>query len=119
MGTWERADTMRHVLDTMRTLSMRLLGQARFGANASDVLLLCAVAVGHLEAKPMGAMKVAAYCGIPRPTCMRRLGVLQRAGLVERDRHKRYTLTVKALRRLEAWQDGRVGRLVGVGRVRA
>jgi predicted transcriptional regulator len=96
------ANELRGLLNAMRGLSIGLLGQRRFGTHAPDVLLLVGVAIGHLEAKPMGASKLAAYCGIPRPTVIRKLRAMVRAELVERDGRGRYELTTKAQKRLEA-----------------
>ncbi|EHP42310.1 hypothetical protein OR16_15314 [Cupriavidus basilensis OR16] len=78
---------------------MALLGQHRFASHAGDVLLVCAVAVGDLEGKPMTAWKLAAYVGMPRPTIVRRLARMARAGLVARDGRGRYSLTTEGRRR--------------------
>lgn len=96
------ADTLRTVLDVMRSLSKAILRQQRFGSHAGDLLLMCAVAIGHLEAKPMGASQLSRYVGMARPTVIRRLRAMERAGLVVRDGYARYSLTPKALRRIEA-----------------
>ncbi|KVR94057.1 hypothetical protein WK28_14340 [Burkholderia vietnamiensis] len=66
-----------------------LLRERRFASNAPDVLLICAVAIGDLEARPMTAFKLAQYIGMLRPTVIRRLASMVRAGLVVRDRRGR------------------------------
>lgn len=68
----------------MRALSWMLLRERRFTSNAADVLLICAVAIGDLEARPMTAFKLAR---------------MAHAGLVVRDGRGRYELTDKARRR--------------------
>lgn len=83
----------------MRALSWMLLRERRFTSNAADVLLICAVAIGDLEARPMTAFKLAQYIGMPRPTVVRKLARMARAGLVVRDGRGRYELTDKARRR--------------------
>ncbi len=62
-----------------------LHGMRRFASHVDDVLLLVGVAIGDLEAKPMTALKLAAYVGMPRGTVIRRLARMARAGLVARD----------------------------------
>ncbi|NVH69332.1 helix-turn-helix transcriptional regulator [Burkholderia pseudomallei] len=83
----------------MRQLSIALLRERRFASRAGDVLLLVGVAIGDLEARPMTAFKLAQYIGMPRPTVIRRLARMARAGLVVRDGRGRYELTDKARRR--------------------
>ncbi|MHA6928273.1 hypothetical protein [Ralstonia pseudosolanacearum] len=70
---------LHRVLEDMRALSWMLLRQKRFASNAPDVLLLCGVAIGDLEARPMTAYKLADYVGMPRGTVLRRLAMLRRA----------------------------------------
>ncbi|MHA6859537.1 helix-turn-helix domain-containing protein [Ralstonia pseudosolanacearum] len=89
---------LHRVLEDMRALSMVLLRERRFASNAGDVLLLVGVAIGDLEAKPMTAYKLADYVGMPRGTVLRRLAMLRRAGLVDKD-GRRYTLTAEGRRR--------------------
>lgn len=84
----------------MRALSLALLKERRFASNAADVLLLCAVAIGDLEARPMTAYKLADYIGMPRPTVIRKLASLARAGLVRRDGMRRYSLTDEGRKRV-------------------
>lgn len=86
-------------IDTMRKLSLVLLRERRFASNAGDTLLMCAVAIGELEAKPMTAFKLAQFIGMPRPTVIRRLARMTRSGLVVRDRRGRYGLTDEGRRR--------------------
>ncbi|WP_210772682.1 helix-turn-helix domain-containing protein [Ralstonia pseudosolanacearum] len=89
---------LHHAIDTMRALSLALLRERRFASRAGDVLLLVGVAIGDLEAKPMTAYKLADYVGMPRGTVLRRLAMLRRAGLVDKD-GRRYTLTDEGRRR--------------------
>ncbi|WP_247394043.1 helix-turn-helix domain-containing protein [Ralstonia pseudosolanacearum] len=89
---------LHRVLEDMRALSMVLLRERRFASHAGDVLLLIGVAIGDLEAKPMTAYKLADYVGMPRGTVLRRLAMLRRAGLVDKDGRK-YTLTREGRRR--------------------
>lgn len=89
---------LHRVLEDMRALSMALLRERRFASHAGDVLLLIGVAIGDLEAKPMTAYKLADYVGMPRGTVLRRLAMLRRAGLVDKD-GRRYTLTGEGRRR--------------------
>ncbi|MDK3021720.1 helix-turn-helix domain-containing protein [Cupriavidus taiwanensis] len=86
----------------MRAISIALLGQHRFASHAGDVLLLCAVAVGHGEGKPMTAHKLAGYVGMPRPTAVRRLRHLEAMRLVQRGDGGRYQLTDEGMRRVVA-----------------
>ncbi|MCQ8223567.1 helix-turn-helix domain-containing protein [Burkholderia pseudomallei] len=83
----------------MRQLSIALLRERRFASRAGDVLLLVGVAIGDLEARPMTAFKLAQYIGMPRPTVVRKLARMARAGLVVRDRRGRYGLTHEGRRR--------------------
>lgn len=96
------ANELRALLNTMRSLSMRFLVQRRFGTHAADVLLLGAVYIGQVEGKPMTAHKLAQYAGMPRGTAVRRLQRLEAMGLVRREDGGGWTLTAKALRRIEA-----------------
>lgn len=89
---------LRRVLGDMRELSFALLRERRFASHAGDVLLLIGVAIGDLEAKPLTAYKLADYVGMPRGTVLRRLAMLRRAGLVDKD-GRRYTLTREGRRR--------------------
>lgn len=82
------AALMALLLDLTHTLSVGVLGRERFGANADDLLLLCAVGAG----RPSSAHKLADQAGIPRPTVVRKLGELEAAGLVQRLDGGRYML---------------------------
>ncbi|MGC5883602.1 hypothetical protein [Ralstonia pseudosolanacearum] len=84
----------------MRTLSLMLLKEARFGTHAGDTLILVAVAIGDLERKSMTANKLSMFVGLARPTAIRRLRRLQADGLVLRGEDGRYSLTPRALRRV-------------------
>ncbi|WP_223855288.1 helix-turn-helix domain-containing protein [Ralstonia solanacearum] len=69
----------------MRSLSLVLLKERRFGARAADLLILIGVMIGEAEGRPLGAFKLAELVGVPRPTVIRRLARMARAGLVQRD----------------------------------
>lgn len=92
---------LQRVLDDTRELSFALLRERRFASHAGDVLLLCAVAVGHGEGKPMTAHKLAGYVGMPRPTAVRRLQHLCALGLVQRGDGGRFRLTDEGMRRVK------------------
>ncbi|KWH53854.1 helix-turn-helix domain-containing protein [Burkholderia anthina] len=91
---------LHRILDDMRQLSIALLRERRFASRAGDVLLLVGVAIGDLEARPMTAYKLASYVGMARPTVIRRLARMARAGLVRRDGRGRYGLTDEGRRRV-------------------
>ncbi|MFV8582129.1 MarR family transcriptional regulator [Ralstonia pseudosolanacearum] len=93
---------LHRVLDDMRGLAWALLKERRFTSRASDVFLLVAVAIGHLEARPLTPHKLAMFIGIPRATAARRLQRLEAAGLVQRGERGRYLLTQKAMRRVDS-----------------
>ncbi|MDN7805419.1 helix-turn-helix domain-containing protein [Burkholderia gladioli] len=76
-------------IETMRAMSWALFRERRFGARASDVLILMGVMIGEAEGKPLSAFKLAELVGVPRPTVMRRLEKLARDGLLMRDRRKK------------------------------
>ncbi|OKO67652.1 hypothetical protein AC629_42605 [Bradyrhizobium sp. NAS80.1] len=58
-----------------------------------------AVYLGTVEDRPMTAMKIAAFVGMPHPTVIRRLRVLCRLGTIERV-GKTYRTTAKQLDRI-------------------
>lgn len=93
---------LHQAIETMRDLSWGLLHEKRFASNAADTLLIAAVAVGHLEARPLTPHKLAMFIGIPRATAARRLQRLEAAGLVQRGERGRYVLTQKAMRRVDS-----------------
>jgi DNA-binding transcriptional ArsR family regulator len=74
--------------------------EERFGSGASDTLLCTAVYLGMTEDREMSAGKLADFVGLPRPTVLRRLDALERAGLVER-RGMTWRTPLKALARAE------------------
>ncbi|KWC93532.1 hypothetical protein WL57_05335 [Burkholderia cepacia] len=90
---------LHRILDDMRQLTIALLRERRFASSAGDALLLVGVAIGDLEAKPMTAFKLAQYIGMPRPTVVRKLARMARAGLVRRDGRGGYGLTDEWRRR--------------------
>lgn len=79
-----RAIVCRLALDLIRVGARTLFGNVPAAPRALDVLLLCAVTVGVVEARPMNAGKLSHFGGIPRPTAARRLAALQSTGVVSR-----------------------------------
>jgi hypothetical protein len=61
-------------------------------ASCADVVLLCAVMIGHAEGRPMTAAKIGAYVGIPRPTAIRRLQEMMDSGIIHHDARKRWKM---------------------------
>lgn len=87
-----RVVTSRLFLDLIRIGVRPLFGNVPAAPRALDVLLLCAVAVGAVEGRPMNAGKLAHFGDVPRPTAVRRLAAMQRGGIVSRLRCGAYTL---------------------------
>jgi DNA-binding IclR family transcriptional regulator len=68
--------------------------------SCADIILFCAVLIGHAEGRPMTAGKIAAYVGMPRPTAVRRLQEMMGKGIIRHDARKRWTmLTTQSARR--------------------
>lgn len=93
----QRLIIARAVMDILRIISSRYLGRERFGAHADEAVLCVAVYVGQAEARPMSAAKLAEFCGIPRPTAIRKLQQLADVGMVERLADGAYILPLGAL----------------------
>lgn len=108
VGTWERAGTIRKTLDSLRGLSIALLGHERFGQHARDLVLLAALAGG-----PLTSHKASDVCGLPRGTVARRLARLEGMGLVQRRAGGAYTLSREAMSRLGRAHGRRVERPSG------
>jgi hypothetical protein len=70
--------------DTMIKLT-RLFNKAVFqgiGSQSEAVHVLQAVFFGHLSGHPMTAHKISLFIAVPRPTVLRKLGLLARLGFV-------------------------------------
>jgi DNA-binding transcriptional ArsR family regulator len=71
----------RLAIDFVRVVSEVLLRDPRITSAAGDTVLCGALFIGQVEKKPMTATKLAEYIGLPRPTVVRRLGVLKAHGI--------------------------------------
>src|SRR5262249_23623069 len=70
-----------------------------FGGRLETFFIGICVALGEIEGRPFSITKIATYMRVPRTTVMRRLGRLQRRGLIYRQgRH--YYVHDKALNSL-------------------
>ncbi|MCK1741372.1 hypothetical protein IVA80_10970 [Bradyrhizobium sp. 139] len=85
--------------------------------DITTVVVACAVGVGHIEGKPMGATKIGHYTDIPRTTVMRKLKRLTEIGTIAEvpghGRDRPYKLA------LMKWQDAKPERINGYRRVLA
>lgn len=79
-----RIVVMKMVMEVMRCFTAAYLGETRFGASCSDLLLCSAIVIGQSEGRPMNASKLAEFAGIPRSSVIRRLAELEKAGLLEK-----------------------------------
>ena len=59
----------------------------RNGETLTTLLVFGAVAIGHVEGRPMSASKLAGYLSIPRTTILRNLRALMRRSLVHKLGH--------------------------------
>jgi predicted transcriptional regulator len=82
----------RLLLDLFQTTARGMLLAGAADASCADVILLCAVHIGHADGRPMTAGKVAEYVGMARPTAVRRLQEMMDRGIVRHDARKRWTL---------------------------
>jgi hypothetical protein len=82
----------RLLLDIFQTImgGMELAGAP--DPSCTDIILLCAVMIGHAEGRPMTAAKLAEYVGIARPTAIRHLQELMANGVINQDAGKRWKL---------------------------
>lgn len=74
--------------------------QPRFGAHLGDRLITAAIYLGTVEGEPMTASMIARAAGLPRPTVLRRLALLEASGAVER-RGLTWRTPLRALLRME------------------
>lgn len=82
----------RLLLDLLHSTASGLLLAGAADVSCADVILVCAVFIGHTDGRPMTAGKLAAYVGMPRPTAVRRLQELMTRGIVRQDASKRWRL---------------------------
>lgn len=79
----QRTELTRLVVWLVRYVCIQYMGDDKFGASSGDVVLCCAIFTGQAEGRPMTPGKLAEYIGMPRPTVIRRIKVLEKRGLVE------------------------------------
>lgn len=72
----------RLVIALISKICRDLFNDDKFGTRAGDAVLCCAIFIGLGEGKPMTASKLSEYAGMPRATVIRKLGELERVGLV-------------------------------------
>lgn len=82
----------RLLLDLLQTTTSGLLETGVGDVSCVDVILLCAVHIGHSDGRPMTAGKLADYVGMPRATAVRRLQEMMRKGILRHDSRKRWAL---------------------------
>ena len=80
----QRAVLLKMLLEIFRAYCAAYFKGDHFGSRARDLMLCASVLIGQVEGRPMNASKLADFAGLPRPTTIRRLAMLQRLGLVER-----------------------------------
>lgn len=102
-----RVPIAKMVLYMMRIASEHYMKTSRFGAEADDLLLGCAVFVGQAERRPMSASKLAEYAGIPRPTAIRKLAQMHDMGILERTESGHYLIPLKLINSAEAMAASR------------
>lgn len=87
----------RLTISLVRSIALEILDSRRFGTNADDVILCCAIFIGQAERKPMTAAKLAQYAGMPRPTVVRKLRQFARGGIVSMSEGGQVSLTADIL----------------------
>ena len=78
-----RAIAARTILAMLRRTAHVYLETTEIGTNAPELVLCLAIFIGQAEGKPMTSTKLATYIGMPRPTVIRKLRTLAKAGLIE------------------------------------
>lgn len=73
----------RFMIDYARVLLRAMAPTRRNAEGLADAVLIAAVYVGQMEGRPMTAYKLAQFCGITRPTVVRKIRELVAAGLLE------------------------------------
>lgn len=74
----ERLPAYRLLVKIMQLTRGEILG------SVDDVMIAACVGLGHAEARPMNATKIAHYLDMPRSTVVRRLDVLVENGFIVR-----------------------------------
>lgn len=75
--------TARLVLDIMRCVSVVFLSEDSASLSHDFAMIAVGLFIGQAEGKPMTATKLASYIGMARPTLIRKLNELQRAGVAK------------------------------------
>lgn len=88
----------KRVLRWRLLLDMQRLSVKRHGINPISASIFGAVIIGDAERRPMTAVKIAAYTGLPRTTVLRRLEELRRRGLVRVHHHRTYCVIESKLK---------------------
>jgi DNA-binding IclR family transcriptional regulator len=88
------------MIDIMRTVHGAYAPVTEsFGTRLETFFIGLCVAVGDMEGKPFSVAKIASYMRVPRTTVIRRLDLLQRWGLIDRQ-GRQYYLHEKTLNSL-------------------
>lgn len=101
-----RLETHKLFLRIIRSMNVIYMDSKRFEGSANDTILCSAVFIGQAEGKPFNATKLSHFTGIPRPTVIRRLKELERAGFVKKTCRRSYLLpheTINHPEVLERW----------------
>lgn len=72
------------LLQILRTYATRPDGVVRFGSRTDELILSMAVFIGQAEGRLMGPSKLAEFCGMARPSVIRKLTELERDGVLQR-----------------------------------
>lgn len=82
----ERLALCHLVIDIMRSLHEHYAPSGEpFGKRLESLFIGITLCLGQIEGKPFSVAKIAAYMKIPRTTVIRRLGRLQKWGLLHRE----------------------------------
>lgn len=73
----------RLLVDYSRVMFRAMTPRRRNAEGLADAVLIAAVYVGQTEGRPMSAHKLSQFCGITRPTVVRKIRELVAAGLLE------------------------------------
>lgn len=88
-------------VDLLRTWSMQIRGDDKFGADLDASVIVMAIVIGHLEQRPMSASKISEYIGIPRTTVLRKLQALQVDGMIARTSGAEFVIAANEVNRPE------------------
>lgn len=99
----QRLAFSRAMLELHRLWARTYFNTSRFGTRTDELLLCGAIMVGQLESRPMTAAKLSDFAGLPRPTAIRKLSLLEKRGLAVRvNNNGAYVLSVEFLNSVEA-----------------